>query len=147
MLQNKGFTLIELLVVIALLGIVMAVLIVGIDPIDKLNAANDAKVQADISEIGTAFESNATASNGTYAANQNQLLAKGDLRSILTPPVGYCGNANVYSIGTLGGSSQSVWCYANSSGLKSKRNLSKPKWIWCSSTGKVSAEDATYNCP
>lgn len=137
-LFKKGFTLIELLVVIAILGIIMAAVVAGIDPIDKINAANDAKVQADIGAIGTAFEANATV-NGTYAANEAALITSGDLKITLTPPTGYCGGA--YTVGA-GGTSQYTSCT-----LKSKKYAATPLWIWCSSTGKASAQIASYTCP
>lgn len=142
---NKGFTLLELLVVIALLSIIMAVIIVGIDPIDKVNSANDAKVQADIAEIGTALEAYATL-NGTYPTSQDVLLQGGELRSVLTPPTGYCGVSNSYSFGA-GGSSQYVTCWNGVSGLRSKKYSATPKWIWCSSTGRASAETGVFVCP
>jgi prepilin-type N-terminal cleavage/methylation domain-containing protein len=136
---RKGFTLIELLIVIAILGIIMAAVVAGIDPVDKINAANDAKVQADIGAIGTAFEANATGNNGTYAANQAALQTSGDLKVVLTPPTGYCGGA--YTVGA-GGVSQYSSCT-----LKSKKYTATPLWVWCSSTGKASAQVAGYTCP
>ena len=56
-LLNEGFTLIELLVVIAILAIIMAVVIVGINPADKINAANDSKVMSDVAAVGSALTS------------------------------------------------------------------------------------------
>lgn len=141
----KGFTLIELLVVIAILGIIMAAVVAGIDPIDKINAANDAKVQADIGALGTAFEANATLA-GTYAANQAALISGGDLKVTLTAPTGYTcpvTNNTTYNVGG-GGTSQYVSCT-----LKSKKyvNANTPLWIWCSSNGKASAQAAGFTCP
>ena len=137
--NSKGFTLIELLVVIAILGIIMAAVVAGIDPIDKIRAANDAKVQADIGALGTAFEANAVFGLGVYAANQAALITSGDLKITLTPPTGYCGGT--YSVGA-GGASQFVSCT-----LQSKKYTATPKWIWCSSTGRASAQISSYTCP
>lgn len=134
----RGFTLIELLIVIALLGIIMAAVIVGVDPIDKIRAANDSKVQADIGAIATAFESNAVFNNGQYAANQAALVTSGDLKVVLTPPSSNCAS---YTTGA-GGASQFVSC-----SLLSKKYSTTPKWIWCSSTGKATAQAAAYTCP
>lgn len=72
-IASAGFTLIELLIVIAILGIIIAAVIAGIDPVDKINAANDAKVQADIGAIGTAHEAYTTQHLGAYAANISAL--------------------------------------------------------------------------
>ena len=55
-LQQKGFTLVELLVVIAIIAILGVVAIAAINPIAKINAANDAKAMANVTEIGKAFE-------------------------------------------------------------------------------------------
>jgi prepilin-type N-terminal cleavage/methylation domain-containing protein len=138
LMNSKGFTLIELLVVIVLLGIFSAALLVGLNPVERINSANDSKVQSDIRVIGTAFETNATLNNGTFAADQAALVDSRDLKSVRIPPDGY-----TYVIGT-GGSSQFVWTT-----LKSIKYTSPgtTKWIWCSSTGKVSAQLPSYTCP
>ena len=147
LMNSRGFTLIELLVVIAILGIIMAAVVAGIDPVDKINAANDAKVQADIGAIGTAFEANVVMNGGLYALTQAELVTDGDLKIPLTPPATYCGGS--YTVGA-GGATQFVSCYTAgppASGLKSKKYLATPKWIWCSSTGRASAQAAAYTCP
>lgn len=41
-MRNKGFTLIELLIVIAVLGILAAVILVAINPLEQFNKAKDA---------------------------------------------------------------------------------------------------------
>ena len=60
---KKGFTLIELLIAIAILGIIAAITMAAINPVQKLNQANDAKVKADIGSIATAAQT-------YYAKNQ-----------------------------------------------------------------------------
>lgn len=136
---TKGFTLIELLVVIAILGIIMAAVVAGIDPIDKIRAANDAKVQADIGVLGTAFEANATLNSGTYAASQAALVTAGDLKVALVAPTGY----TAYTVGSVGGSgTRSVY-----TDLKSKKYDATPYWMWCSSTGRAGAVVDTTTCP
>jgi prepilin-type N-terminal cleavage/methylation domain-containing protein len=140
----KGFTLIELLVVIAILGIIIAAVVAGIDPIDKINAANDAKVQADIGAIGTAFEANATMNSGTYATGLAALVTSGDLKATLTPPSGYIANYGIVCTGTC--STQGV--YGN---LKSKKYTGGATttgfyWKWCSVNGVVGSSTST-SCP
>lgn len=134
--MKKGFTLIELLIVIAILGVLAAVTMVGIDPIDKINAANDSKVQNDVSTIATGMESYAVVNNGVYAADQNTLQISGDLKLILTPPTGY--SAYAISGGTDG---QVV------GQLKSKKytSVGNTSWVWCSASGKAGATSG--GCP
>lgn len=92
---SKGFTLIELLVVIAVVGILAAAVMVGIDPVDKMNAANDSKVQNDISAIATAVITHSTGNNGAYSANTADLATSGDLKVVPVAPTGY--SAYVYT--------------------------------------------------
>jgi prepilin-type N-terminal cleavage/methylation domain-containing protein len=55
-LNKTGFTLIELLVVIAVLGILASVVLVAINPAERINEANDSGVQSDVSQVATAVE-------------------------------------------------------------------------------------------
>jgi len=135
--MKKGFTLIELLIVIAILGVLAAVTMVGIDPIDKINAANDSKVQSDISSIATAMESYAVSSSGNiYATDQLTLVNNGDLKMQLIPPTGYS-----YTV-EGGGLTGKVY-----SPLKSKKYRNTPFWVWCSASGKAGAILSSSNCP
>lgn len=63
---QKGFTLIELLVVIAIIGILAAVVLVAINPAQRIAEANDSKVKSDVGQVATALESCYTANNGSY---------------------------------------------------------------------------------
>ena len=91
----KGFTLVELLVVIAIVAILAAAVIIGIDPTDKINAANDSKVQNDIASIATAGITYSTSNSGFFAAAITDLTASGDLKLSPTAPTGY--SAYVYT--------------------------------------------------
>lgn len=138
--MSKGFTLIELLVTIILIALIIAAVIVGIDPVDKINSSNDAKVITNVAILASAFENNATVNNGNYSDNLDFLVAVGEIKSIPVPPDGYCDGA--YKFGA-GGVSQTVWC-----NLKSKKYSATPYWYWCSITGEshaVSTIPAT--CP
>ena len=52
--SKKGFTLIELLVVIAIVGVLAATLLVIINPGQRIASARNARVKADLANIGTA---------------------------------------------------------------------------------------------
>lgn len=116
----------------------MSMVVVGIDPIDKINAANDSKVQSDIAKIATAMEGYAVVNNGTYAATQAILVTSGDLKGAISAPTGYCGGS--YTV--TGGASGVVSCQ-----LKSKKYTATPFWVWCSSSGKSGATTGAAVCP
>ncbi len=86
---SKGFTLIELIIVIAILGVLAAGVLIAIDPVDKINQANDAKVQNDVSGAGRASEAYATFHNGFYPAALNDLVTSGELKRVPAAPSGY----------------------------------------------------------
>ena len=52
--SSKGFTLIELLVVIAILGVLAAALLIILNPGQRVASARNARVKADIANVGTA---------------------------------------------------------------------------------------------
>lgn len=135
----KGFTLIELLIVIGIIGVLAAVVLVGIDPVDKINAANDSKVQRDINALANAMESYAANSNGTYVTLQSSLVTHGDLKVALTAPGGYI----TYG---LSGGAQAATVYGQ---LKSKKYTSAntPTFVWCSNSGRAGATASSTTCP
>ncbi len=139
--MRKGFTLIELLVVIAVLAVLAAGIFVALDPLDKINAANDAKVQNDVGQISQAMEAYATTNQGTYPVALGSLVSNGDLKIVPTNPGGYI----AYSI-DAGGATQKVIGQ-----LKSKRytGAATPSiyWLWCSTTGKAGPVSAVSQCP
>lgn len=71
-LYNKGFTLIELLVVIAILGILAMVVLIAINPAERIAEANDTQVRSDIATIASAVEACFTATahttGGSYSS-------------------------------------------------------------------------------
>src|SRR5579864_2179375 len=87
--DSSGFTLVELLVVIAVLGILAVGLIAAINPVDKLNAASDARVQSDIGVLSRAMESYAVSHGGYYPTNSSDLVTASELKSAPVPPAGY----------------------------------------------------------
>lgn len=55
-LHESGFTLIELLVVIAIVGILAAVILIGINPGQRIKEARDTVMQQDVKSIMSAIE-------------------------------------------------------------------------------------------
>ena len=55
--MKKGFTLIELLVVIAIIGVMMAAVIVAINPTKRLQEARDSNKKQTVAQLATAVES------------------------------------------------------------------------------------------
>lgn len=133
----RGFTLIELLIVMAVVAVLAGIVLVGIDPVDKINSANDAKVQNDIRALANASETYAVSNSGTYTTSTASLIANGDLKIVPVAPNGY----TTYAI-TGGGASATVY-----SNLKAKKYVASPFWVWCSSSGRAGATAASGTCP
>lgn len=91
--EGGGFTLIELLVVIAVLGILMAGIVIAINPAEKMAQARDASRKSSVGQIGTALAAYYTSKSATYPtvpewnAVTNALVTSGDLKSF-PPQVG-----------------------------------------------------------
>jgi prepilin-type N-terminal cleavage/methylation domain-containing protein len=82
---SKGFTLIELLVVIAILGILAAVVLIAINPAERIKESQDTQVRSDISTIASAVEACFTSvADGTYnqCATAAALKTAGFLKTI-----------------------------------------------------------------
>lgn len=145
----RGFTLIELLIVIAILGILGVAVLVGINPVDKVRAANDAKVINDIGALASALESYAATHDGIYPDSITELVTSGELKTEPIPPKGYNTPSNKYNFVQIDP------CTDNCTGaivwmnLKSLKYKSNPKHIYDSKTGKTCdvAPDAAVSCP
>ncbi len=78
---KKGFTLIELLVVIAVLGILASVVLVAINPSERIKEANDSGVKNDVGQVATAVESYYTTNSGSYSGlTMSTLVSQGFLK-------------------------------------------------------------------
>lgn len=90
-LASKGFTLIELLIVIAVLGVLAAVVLVAIDPVQQLARGRDAGRKSTIGQLGRAMQAYYT-NSGVYPtvaqwnAAINELVAAGEIKSFPTNP-------------------------------------------------------------
>lgn len=149
----RGFTLIELLIVIAILGILGVAVLVGINPVDKIRAANDAKVINDIGTIASSIESYTATHDGIYPASIKDLVDSGELKTEPIPPSGYSPSTttNKYNFIRI-----DVACTDNCTGaivwmnLKSQKYIATPKHVWDSRTGKTCdlvANAAVVACP
>src|SRR3989344_9182473 len=133
--SGAGFTLIELLVVIAILGILAAVLLVGVNPLEQLARGRDTSRKSVVAQLGHAMESyvtntaSGTGGNLTYpawtSAWQTSLTTNKETKSIasITQPTGAC-TTNVQSgicYQTLSSGNDSViWTMLESQAEKTK---------------------------
>ncbi len=104
---SSGFTLIELLIVIAVLGILAAVVLVAINPVEQLARARDAGRISSVEQLGSAMTSYMTnhsnqppvlTSGGSW---QSSLKTSQDINNVVTVPTlsqtnGLCLNGTVW---------------------------------------------------
>lgn len=131
----SGFTLIELLIVIAILGILAAGVVVVINPLQRINQANDSKVKNDIGQMATAEQAYFT-TNQYYASAVRDLVTSRDLKVAPAAPTNYtsyvvtgvpagCTTAlkTCTDVGVSGQlkapavRSNTMWCFKSSTGL------------------------------
>jgi prepilin-type N-terminal cleavage/methylation domain-containing protein len=154
---QKGFTLMELLIVIAILGVLAGLVWTALDPLDKINAANDAKVQSDMGVIGQAEEVYATGKaaitgGNYYALSQADLVTNGDLKSAFTAPTGYAYSVVVPATCVASGGTQCTSVVVCATPLKSKKFASatvgsQKIYVYSSTSGKACVYDnAALGC-
>ncbi|HKZ34561.1 MAG TPA: type II secretion system protein [Patescibacteria group bacterium] len=134
MQTKKGFTLIELLVVIAIIGVLAAVVLVAINPAERLAQARDSGRKSDVGQIATALEAYFTTStDAEYPAILDNLTVA-DLKRLPTDPTGG-------SYGYQGGGSDTVALHAT---MESDAEAAKGvTYCWRSETGAFTNEAAT----
>jgi len=152
MMNKKGFTLIELLVVIAVLGILSAVVLVAINPAERLRSARDSGAKSDIGQIATALEAYYTDNNGTYppmgtgsTQGLNALATGGYLKQVPSVPSGSGSSDTTYQYiacngtatctATTGCDRAGVWYDLEQAG--------KGNYVYDSSTGQAAESSAT----
>ena len=95
--QRKGFMLLELIIVVAIIGILAAIAIPNL--VGMTDEAKVAKIQSDLSTIGTAMEVYHVKKGGTYPADLSVLEGdNGYLKKVPEPPTG----AGKYTLGNKG---------------------------------------------
>ena len=95
--KRKGFMLLELIIVVAIIGILAAVAIPNF--VGMTDEAKVAKIQSDLSTIGTAMEVYHVKKGGTYPNDLSVLTGdNGYLKEVPKPPTG----AGAYTVGSKG---------------------------------------------
>lgn len=85
--KRKGFMLLELIIVVAIIGILAAVAIPNL--VGMTDEAKVAKIQSDLSTIGTAMEVYHVKKGGTYPTDLSVLAGdNGYLKEVPKPPTG-----------------------------------------------------------
>lgn len=145
---RKGFTLIELLVVIAVIGVLSAIILVAINPVARINQANDAEVKSEIGQIATALATFATSRNGAYPNDITDLVTSQDLTSALTPPTGYSPATYTFSALPAGctGTITAPVCTSVSVSGTIKVPVTATNTMWCYRTSTGTAIEAA-SCP
>jgi prepilin-type N-terminal cleavage/methylation domain-containing protein len=120
---KKGFTLIELLITVAIIGILSAAVLVGINPLQKINQANDAKVKSDVGQVATAvrnyyvfYQAYPTTAQGISALVNSSELGVAPASSIT-----YTLSGSAFSVSGPINAPQTagdvVWCYRSAAGV------------------------------
>lgn len=114
--KTSGFTLVELLIVIAVIGVLAAVILVVINPLQQLARSRDAGRTSSVSQLGNAAQRMFTATGayptvpgsgaGTF---MTQLQTAGEIQNTLTNP-----NYAVAPTSCTGVNLQNNFCYNSS---------------------------------
>jgi len=168
---KSGFTLIELLVVIAILGILAAVLLVGVNPLEQIRRGRDASRKNVVAQLGHAVESyvtgQATGGSATsYFADDTNWMAtlttQKEVKSIATlpevPPTGAGGDCPAASMQTgtnvcyssLDASTAVIWTFLESDQAATNCPAgSLAAAVWVSGQGKagIGCMDNTTSVP
>lgn len=133
--MRKGFTLIELLVVIAVLGILAGGVLVAINPLKRIQQANDARIKSDMGQIANAMQAFYTF-HQYYPTTLQELKDSGDLKTIPTKPDGeaYDDNPSNYICTSDGNGHCTEISIVTSI---SAPQTSGASWQWNSTTGQV----------
>lgn len=145
---KKGFTLIELLIVIAIIGILAAAVMLGLNPVAKINSANDSTVKSNVQAVATAL--NVFAGTKGYfpgSGDTTALYAAGDLTAMPTTPTGVTYTWTSFT--SAGGVCYTVSLNCSRAAVKSSKMFAPVTagnvWCWKSVTG-AAAESTVALC-
>lgn len=144
---SKGFSLMELIIVIAIIGILAAVVLAVINPLEQMAKTRDAGRRNSVSQLGKAVEAY-NISLGSYpaaSATWQDLLGPngtGDLKQVLSisgaPADCAINNHNNFCYDTTTTPSDAaVWTISESKTDKSKCGSDVAIIIWIASQGKT----------
>lgn len=138
--SQKAFTLIELLVVIAVLGVLAAGVLTAINPVKRIQQANDTKIKNDIGQIAQGMQAFYTSSSTSTGGTPYYPGAISDI-------VGPTGELKITPTGatyTITGVDDAAADCAGTTKKCSEITISAPLnetnqgyWCWQSSTGKA----------
>jgi prepilin-type N-terminal cleavage/methylation domain-containing protein len=134
-LTKRGFTLIELLVVIAVLGILASVVLVAINPAQRIAEAQDSGRKNDVSQVATALESYFTNNSGSYTG-----ATSGDAGTLVTSGYVKRWPASATLTVAAGGASAVVYSTLAATSAGACASPSLNYWVYRTNTGTSAVE-------
>lgn len=124
---TKGFTLIELLVVIAILGILAAVVLIAINPAERINEANDSGAKSAVGQVATALEACYTANSGSYT---NCVDATFDQANLVSAKYMKAAATATHTIVVKAVTNSKVWVQLDATSNKPAGCAAGKLWYW-----------------